>query len=90
MERVVVTMSAELLRDVDELACRLGKKRSQLVRMALEEILERPPRTPEEDAELGAVMEEGYKERYKELAKTAEEWLPLTAKALEKSWHWDD
>jgi metal-responsive CopG/Arc/MetJ family transcriptional regulator len=85
MERVMLTVPAELLAEVDALARRTGRKRSQVVRLALRELLERRRRE-----EFEALLAAGYQELAAEAATAAAESLPLQAAAAEGIWRWGD
>jgi metal-responsive CopG/Arc/MetJ family transcriptional regulator len=85
MERVMLTMPAELLGAVDDLARRLGRKRSQLVRQALSELLDR-----EQRREFELLLAERYREMAAEAEELAADALALQAAASLPNWHWDD
>lgn len=84
MERVMLTMPGQLLDDVDRAAQRMGRKRSQVVRQAIEEWLAR-----ERQREFEALLAEGYQEMAEQVAQAAEESAELQAAAAEKLWRWD-
>lgn len=81
----MLTMPADLLREVDELAERKGRKRSQLVRDALGEMLERERRREFEE-----LLAEGYREQAAVLAELAQDFALIQAQAAEGIWVWDD
>ena len=85
MERVMLTLPPELLHAVDALSHRKGRKRSQLVRQALEEMLER-----ERQREYEELMAEGYREMAEDLAEFAADFQQAQAEAAEGLWTWDD
>jgi metal-responsive CopG/Arc/MetJ family transcriptional regulator len=85
MERVMITLPDNLLKTVDETARRLSENRSQFVRQALLERLERL-----RQQEFEALLAEGYQVMAEEMATLAEESLPLQAAAAEKAWQWDE
>ena len=63
----MVTIPTDLLKDVDSTAKRLKRNRSQLVRQALAELLEKLKRQ-----EFEALLAEGYREMSKENATIVE------------------
>ena len=85
MERVMITLPDSLLKTVDETARRLSENRSQFVRQALLERLEKLRRQKFE-----ALLAEGYQVMAEEVAALAEESQPLQAAAAEKVWQWDE
>jgi len=85
MERVMITFPDSLLKAVDEMACRLSENRSQFVRQAL---LERLEKLRQQESE--ALLAEGYQVMAEEMAALAQESLPLQATAAEKVWQWDE
>lgn len=84
MERVMFTVPADLLHEVDALAHRTKQKRSHLVRQALQELLQR-----HRQQEFEALMAEGYQELAEEAAALASESVSLQAAAAEGVWRWD-
>ena len=85
MERVMITLPDSLLKTVDETARRLSENRSQFVRQALLERLEKL-----RQQEFEALLAEGYQVMAEEMAALAQESLPLQVKAAEKVWQWDE
>jgi len=85
MERVMITLPDSLLETVDEMARRLSENRSQFVRQALLERLEKL-----RQQEFEALLAEGYQVMAEEMAALAQESLPLQAAAAEKVWQWDE
>ena len=85
MERVMLTMPPDLVRQVDALARRRGRRRSQLVRDVLSEELAR-----ERQREFEALLAEGYRAMAADLAETAEEYGEAQAEATARVWRWDD
>lgn len=85
MERVMITITSELLRDVDSTAQRLKQNRSQLIRRAVTDFLQRL-----KQKEFEALMAEGYKEISREDSNIAAESHPLQAAAAEEIWEWND
>lgn len=85
MERVMITLPDGLLKTMDEMARRLSENRSQFVRQALLERLEKLRRQ-----EFEALLAEGYQVMAEEMAALAQESLPLQAEAVEKVWQWDE
>jgi CopG family transcriptional regulator/antitoxin EndoAI len=85
MERVMITLPDSLLKKVDELARSLSENRSQFVRQALLERLEKL-----RQQEFEALLAEGYQVMAEETAALAQESLPLQAAAMEKVWQWDE
>ncbi len=81
----MLTMPADLLREVDAVAREMGRKRSQLVRDALNELIAR---------RRAAQFEEMLAAGYLETTPVAREWVEDTASALPMSasdvWRWDD
>ena len=85
MERVMITLPQDLLREVDQLAGQEGRKRSQLIQEVLRELIAR-----RKEAEFQALLEEGYREMAGTLAELAEEAKGAQAAAAEGAWRWDD
>ena len=85
MERVILTLPPALLEAVDAAAQRLGKKRSQIVRQALQDWLER-----QRQQEFEALLAEGYQALPQETAAIASESLPAQAATAEAVWRWDE
>jgi metal-responsive CopG/Arc/MetJ family transcriptional regulator len=85
MERVMLTLPPDLLQAVDTVARRQGKKRSQVVRQALQDWLEQ-----QRQQEFEALLAEGYQALAQEAAATVSDSLPLQAAATEGVWRWDD
>lgn len=83
MERVMITLPPDLLSALDEWARRLNRKRSQVVREAITEWLERQRRQ-----EFEALLAEGYQEMAAQAASIAEEALGAQAIATEGIWEW--
>ncbi|MBM3239572.1 ribbon-helix-helix protein, CopG family [Candidatus Poribacteria bacterium] len=67
MQKVMITISQELLNAVDETAYRLGLNRSQFIRESLNETLNRI-----RQKEFEALMAEGYQEMAEENLRDAE------------------
>ena len=78
MERIMVTIPTDLLKDIDSVAKRLKQNRSQLVRQALVELLQKF-----KQQEFEAFLAEGYREMSKENAIVVAESLPLQAVVTE-------
>jgi metal-responsive CopG/Arc/MetJ family transcriptional regulator len=72
MERVMLTLPADLLQAVDTAARRLGQKRSQLVRQLLQDWLKQ-----QQQQEFEALLAEGYRAMAQEAAAIASESLLL-------------
>jgi CopG family transcriptional regulator/antitoxin EndoAI len=85
MERVMITLPNNLLKTVDEIASRLSENRSQFVRQALLERLEKL-----RQQEFETLLAEGYQMMAEEMATLTQESLPLQAEAAEKVWQWDE
>ena len=85
MERVMLTLPPALLEAVDAAARRQGKKRSQVVRQALQDWLERQQRQ-----EFEALLAEGYQALAQETAAVASDSLPAQAAAAEGISRWDE
>jgi len=81
MERVMLTMPENLLAEVDRAARRCKQKRSEFVRVALQEYLEQL-----RQAEFEALLAEGYREMAGAATQLIEESLPLQAEAARGSW----
>ncbi|MGN0742763.1 MAG: CopG family ribbon-helix-helix protein [Candidatus Fimadaptatus sp.] len=76
--KVLISLPPELLREADTFAQERGLKRSELIRAALKQYLEREHRM-----ELRAEMQRGYLEMARINRYLAEEALPLDGEALE-------
>lgn len=85
MERVMVTLPSDLLQTVDAMAQRRGRKRSPVVREALQEWIERQRRE-----EFEALLAEGYRSLATETSAIVEDSEWLQASAAEHIWRWDD
>ena len=85
MKRIIITIPSELLGEVDSAAQKLRQNRSQLVRRALNEFLQRL-----KQRELESLMVEGYRETSGENSDIAAESRLLQAAAAEGVWKWDD
>lgn len=85
MERIMITIPDDLLKDVDSAAKRLKRNRSQLIRQALDEFLRQI-----KQQEFEAVLAEGYREMSKKNATIVAESIPLQAAAIEGAWKWDE
>ncbi len=85
MEQIMITIPTDLLKDVDSAAKRLKQNRSQLVRQALAELLQKLKQQGFE-----ALLAEGYREMSKENATIVAESLPLQTAATEGVWKWDE
>lgn len=81
----MLTLPLELLSAVDSAARRLGQKRSQAVRQALQDWLERRRRE-----EYEALLAEGYQAMAQQAADLASESQHLQAAAAEGIWRWDE
>ncbi|HEY3082792.1 MAG TPA: ribbon-helix-helix protein, CopG family [Chloroflexota bacterium] len=81
----MLTMPAELLDEVDALARRTGRKRSQLVRQALHELLDRQRRREFEE-----LLADGYREMAEDAAVVAADGQTLQAEAARDVWRWDE
>jgi metal-responsive CopG/Arc/MetJ family transcriptional regulator len=83
MQRVMLTLPADLLSEVDSLAQRTRRKRSQLLREAFRDLLER-----ERQADFAALLAEGYQAQAAQIEQTAADaGLAQAAGAL---WAWDE
>jgi metal-responsive CopG/Arc/MetJ family transcriptional regulator len=85
MERIMITIPSELLGDVDSAAQKLKQNRSQLIRRALNEFLQRL-----KQREFESLMAEGYRETSGENSDIVAESRILQAAATEGAWKWDD
>ncbi|HIC94515.1 MAG TPA: ribbon-helix-helix protein, CopG family [Anaerolineae bacterium] len=81
MIKVMVTMPPDLLKAVDEAARKLKLNRSQFVRQALREMLERL-----QQEEFEALLAEGYKEMAGENTAIAEESSDAQTVATKEVW----
>lgn len=85
MERIMITIPDDLLKDVDSAAKRLNRNRSQLIRQALDEFLRQI-----KQQEFEAILAEGYREMSKKNTTIVAESIPLQAAAIEGAWKWDE
>ncbi len=85
MERIMITIPSELLGEVDSAAQKLKQNRSQLIRRALSEFLQRL-----KQREFESLMAEGYREASGENSGIVAESRLLQAAATEDAWKWDD
>ena len=85
MERIMITIPAELLGDVDSLAQRLKQNRSQFIRGAITRLLEEI-----KQKEFEALLAEGYRETAGENSEIVAESNSLQAVAAEGIWEWDN
>ena len=85
MKRIMITITSELLGDVDSAAQRLKQNRSQLIRRAVTDFLQQL-----KQKEFEALMAEGYKEISREDSSIVAESRPLQAVAAEGIWEWND
>ena len=76
--KVLISLPPELLKEADSFAQERGLRRSELIRAALKQYLEREHRM-----ELRAEMQRGYLEKARINQSLAEEALPLDEEALE-------
>lgn len=81
MIKVMVTMPPDLLKAVDEAARKLKLNRSQFVRQALREMLERL-----QQEEFEALLAEGYREMAEENPAVAEEGSDAQTAATKEVW----
>ncbi len=81
----MLTLPPDLLQEVDTAARHLGRKRSHVVRQALQDWLERQRRQQFE-----ALLAEGYQAMAQEAAAIATESLSLQASSTEEVWRWDE
>jgi CopG family transcriptional regulator/antitoxin EndoAI len=81
----MITIPDDLLKDVDSVAKRLKRNRSQLIRQALDEFLRQI-----KQQEFEAVLAEGYREMSKKNTTIVAESIPLQAAAIEGAWKWDE
>ncbi len=70
MEKIMVTLPPELLKEIDSLSRKEKQNRSQLVREALQQLLQR-----KKQEEFEALLTEGYQEMAEENLKDAEGYL---------------
>jgi CopG family transcriptional regulator/antitoxin EndoAI len=85
MQRVILTLPEDMLEEVDSLARRHQQNRSQLIRQALHDLLER-----ERQAEFEALLAEGYQAHAAELAQAAIDAEAAQAMAADGLWVWDE
>ncbi len=85
MERIMITIPAELLGDVDSLARSLKQNRSQFIRGAITRFLQEL-----KQKEFEALMAEGYREMSGEGSEMIAESCSLQAAATEEIWEWND
>ena len=85
MERIMITIPAELLGDIDSVAERLKQNRSQFIRGAITSFLQEL-----KQREFEALMAEGYRETSGEDSDIVAESRPLQADAAEGIWEWND
>ena len=85
MERIMITLPPDLLKDVDATARELKQNRSQLVRQALLDLLQRIKQHQFEE-----LLAEGYRESAAQSETLAADSLPLQAQATEGGWKWDE
>ncbi len=85
MQRVVLTLPADLLNEVDSLAQRTRRKRTQLVRQALRDMLER-----ERQADFTALLAEGYLAQAAQIEQAAIDAGLAQAQAAGALWTWDE
>ena len=85
MERIMITITSELLGDVDSAARKLKQNRSQLIRRAIADFLQQL-----KQKEFEALMAEGYQEISREDSSIVDESCSLQAAATEGIWEWDD
>ena len=85
MERIMITIPAELLGDIDSVAKRLGQNRSQFLRRAATNFLNQ---LKQRDFE--SLMAAGYIEASRKGSDIVDESRSIQAAATEKVWEWDD
>lgn len=85
MQRVMLTLPQDLLTEVDAAARHLGKKRSQVVRLALHDWLQRMRRE-----EFEAHLAEGYQALAEQSTVAVADSLPAQEAAAAGLWQWDD
>jgi metal-responsive CopG/Arc/MetJ family transcriptional regulator len=81
----MVTLPFDLLREVDSTARELKQSRSQLVRQALTDLLQRIKQRQFEE-----LLAEGYRETAEQSAAFTADNLLLQARATEGRWTWDE
>ncbi len=85
MERIMITIPADLLRDVDSVAQDLKQNRSQLIRQVLTDLVQRTKQQQFEN-----LLAEGYMEASQENAEIVSESLSTQSAAAEGVWEWDN
>mgnify|MGYP001595316651 CR=1 FL=1 len=81
----MVTLPSDTLAAVDAAARTLGRKRSHVVRQALQDWLDR-----QRQQQFEGLLAEGYQETAREAAAAVTESLSLQAAAAEGIWRWDE
>jgi predicted transcriptional regulator len=85
MERIMITIPADLLKDVDSVAQDLKQNRSQLIRQALTDLIRRT-----RQQEFEELLAEGYMAVSQENSEIVSESLSVQSAAVEEIWEWDD
>ena len=85
MERIMITIPHDLLGDVDSAAQSLKQNRSQFIRQALTDFLQRL-----EQQEFEKLLAEGYREMSESNSKIVAESFSVQAAATEGTWEWDN
>lgn len=85
MEKILISIPDDLLQDVKSASERLKKNRSQLIRQAIAEFLDKV-----KQREFEELMAEGYRETSRTDSVIVNDSLGLQAECAEKAWDSDE
>ena len=85
MEKVMITMPSNLLKDIDSAKEKLKQNRSQFIRYVITEYLNQ-----QKKKEFEELMARGYMESSEEDSIIVEESIKAQIIATEKEWVWDE
>jgi metal-responsive CopG/Arc/MetJ family transcriptional regulator len=85
MEKVMITMPSNLLKDIDSAKVLLKQNRSQFIRYVVTEYLKQQKKKESEE-----LMARGYMESSEEDSIIVEESIKAQLIATEKEWVWDE
>lgn len=85
MDRVMVTIPDNLKRQLDQAAKTLTENRSQFVRRAVEERIERL-----RQLEFEKLLAQAYRSADEDPAADVRPWLGIQEAAADEAWCWDD
>ena len=85
MEKVMITMPSNLLKDIDSAKVQLKQNRSQFIRYVITEYLKQ-----QKQREFEELMARGYMESSEEDSIIVEESIKAQLTATEKEWVWDE